>query len=226
MRQLFALLPLSLVLLAACAEEDGNTLSGQPGYGDNPGADASAPGSDVAPQTCSGLQITYTGFGGESLVAGRVETEVNLDRRRMKPFIGLAEDYKRVLGVSPSLIAESGPTFGDPPARWYSEPQPGAVNLYQAYRIAFEGCVEYTSKDEKYAAAPDATTAATECSAFARKFWSRTASQEETDACAKLATTDSLKENPTGAGVVDTTPRRRWAYACAAVLSADGFLMY
>jgi hypothetical protein len=52
---------------------------------------------------------------------------------------------------------------------------------------------------------------------MARTFWSRTASPDQTAACVDVAVT--------GAATV-TDPRKRWAYACASVLSSAGFLTY
>ena len=107
-------------------------------------------------------------------------------------------------------------TFGEAPRRWYIEPLGSAVSLYTSYAIAFEGCLDAVS-DTAHASAPTAQTAASECIRMERKFWSRTGSQEEVDACVKLATVD-LSSEPDA--------HRRWAYVCASVLSATGFVSY
>ena len=60
-----------------------------------------------------------------------------------------------------------------------------------------------------------AATADTECINFQKKFWSRTPSAAETAACVTFAT--SAVNN-------DANARRRWAYACASVLTSTGFL--
>jgi hypothetical protein len=55
--------------------------------------------------------------------------------------------------------------------------------------------------------------------------WSRTPTPAEIDACVKVAVTDSVTETP-ATGARQTTPVRRWAYACASVLTSAGFLTY
>ena len=76
-----------------------------------------------------------------------------------------------------------------------------------------------------YAVMPTAESARVECASWIRRFWSREASPEQIDACAAVAletTTETYDEATTR----DVTPKRRWAYACASVLSGTGFLMY
>jgi hypothetical protein len=167
---------------------------------------------------------SYTGFAGTVLEVGRVDNDLGIDQGRVKPFAALGTEYTRVLGNTPTLLTGADATFGNPVARWYVEPQANAVSLYTAYRIAFQGCLTATATDTKYASVPSNTTAATECSAWARKFWSRTPTQAEVDSCVKVAMVDTLKE---GAPTATTTlPRRQWAYTCASVLTSAGFMTY
>lgn len=184
-------------------------------------------GDEAPPEpTCAEQQKGYAGFGGTKLEAGRTEYEVATERMRMKPFEALKDDYRRLLGVEPPSLTASGPTFGEAPARWYAEPAPGAVSLYQAYRIAFDACNEHTKLEAKWATAPTAASAKKECAAWQRKFWSRTPEVDEIEACAKVATTDAAFEAVAGGETRATEPRRRWAYACASVLASSDFLMY
>src|SRR4029078_8985959 len=99
--------------------------------------------------------------------------------------------------------------------------------------LALTGAVANTQNmtdgDAKYAMDPDANTARTECTAWTRKFWSRDASPDEVQACVEVAVNDSASEVVADNGNVVTqrsAPQRRWAYACATVLSATGFLAY
>jgi len=195
-------------------------------------------GTTVAP-LCADTGISHVGLGGVELTAGRIEASAGADRGRSKPYSALASEYARVLGKDndPSLLGDgaTATTFGQPPARWALEPQASAVSLYTAYRVAFDGCLQLTGAvpngtgvslgDAKYAAAPDAPAAQDECRVWARKFWSRAASPDEVQACVEVAVTSSVKETYNGK-TADTPPRRRWAYACASVLSATGFLAY
>lgn len=192
----------------------------------NPNGDPSAT-EPPKPLTCIDKQTQYKGFGGIQLESDRPLAEVGLDRTRVKPYAMLVDEYKRVLGVTPSVLAESGPTFGEAPDRWLTEPSPTAVALYQAYRVAFEGCLAYTKTDAKYAAAPTTATATAECTAMERKFWSQTPIPAEIQACVTVAVTDStMEQQPGGQPAKATDPRRRWAYACASVLTAPGFVMF
>jgi hypothetical protein len=49
-----------------------------------------------------------------------------------------------------------------------------------------------------------------------RKFWQRTPAPDETQACADLTLGLTTEANP----------RRRWAHACASILTATGFTTY
>ncbi len=181
----------------------------------------------IVPQaTCSSKQRVYTGLGGVNLTSSRAEAPIGQERARLKPFDVLVDDYRRLTNLTPSVLTESGPTFGAPAARWYTEPKPEAVALYQAYRVGFEACLELTSKDAKYAVAPTAADATLECTTLQRKYWNRTPNPEEIQACADVAVLQSLEETKAGAGKVATEPRRRWAYACASVLASPNFLTF
>ncbi len=226
---------LSLVTLSALAAlglalagcDNGGDLSIDDGTGGDDQADAGPGGGDTKPKTCTDLQTSYTGFGNSKLEVGRKDAPIGTDRFRMKPYSMLTDEYKRVLATTPTVLGESGPTFGQPPDRWYVEPKPGAVALYQAYRVAFEGCLTYTGTDAKYKVAPDATAAQAECTAMETKFWSRTPTPDEVQACVDVAVTDSTMELvPGGTSTKPTDPQRRWSYACASVMTAPGFLSY
>ena len=58
-----------------------------------------------------------------------------------------------------------------------------------------------------------------------KKFWSRDATDVEAAACVQMAMVDSLTE-VSGMSTIMTTPQRRWAYTCAAVMSAAGFMTW
>lgn len=187
----------------------------------------SEPNSEQPPAPRCDMGKTYTGFAGTELTVGRVDQDIGPERDRIKPYSVLGAEYNRVLGNTPNLLAQSASTFDNPPARWYVEPASSAVSIYTAYRIAFQGCLTLTSgtgAPAKYQTAPTSGTAEAECRAWATKFWSREPTQEEVDACVKVAVVDSVTEgtNPPQ----DTTAPRRWAYTCASVLTAAGFTTY
>ncbi len=210
----------SLLLALGCSSSNEFDL-GMEGEENPPPVEGPAP-----VKTCKETQRVYTGFGGKNLTASRLEAPIGQERERLKGFEVLVDDYKRLTGLTPSILAESGPTFGAPPARWYSEPKPEAVALYQAYRVAFEACLTLTAKDAKYAADPVAASAATECTQLERKVWSRTPNPDEIQACVDVAVVDTVEETKAGAGKIKTDPRRRWAYTCAMVLTSPNFLTY
>lgn len=168
------------------------------------------------PVGCNGSQL-YAGFGGRSLDVDRLDRVVNTDRRRVKPYDMLPGEYNRVLANTPSYITGQGATFNAQPARWFEEQQLTAVSVYQAFTASFQGCLTVTATGTQYGANPTAATAATECTSFQRRFWSRAPTAAETTACVGFAT---------GAANNDANARRRWAYTCAAVLTSAGFLTH
>jgi hypothetical protein len=159
----------------------------------------------------------YPGFGGIELTADRRDVDLGLETARLKPYSALQTEYPRVLGNTPGLLAGAESTFGTTPARWFPAPQASAVTLYTAYRVAFQGCLTLTAQPAKYNVEPTQDTALGECAAWARKFWSRPALGPEIEACARVIRQDSADE---------TNLRRRWAYGCAAVLTASDFLTF
>lgn len=160
--------------------------------------------------------FTYEGFGGVQLVVGRDEDDVGFDRDRVKPLSALRGEYARVLGKTPAVLDTLSNTFGSVPPRWYVEPEASAVSLFSSMRVAFAGCLELTASTA-FDAAPTAANAEGPCTAFAHKFWSRAPDADELASCVDVAT------NKTGA---EPQARRKWAYACASVLSSAGFLTY
>ncbi len=187
----------------------GRTDRGGP---DGDGLDA---GDPTQPGWCA-VGAAHLGFGGDDFVAERAVGGLGVDRRRIKPFSALAGEFQRVLSTSPEALAASSSTFGDVPARWYSEPVAGAVSLVTTYSLAFTACHDSMS-DAAHAEVPTMATATTECARLQRTAWQRAPTAEETKACAELAVT-TLASEP--------APRRRWAHACASVMTSAGFISY
>jgi hypothetical protein len=226
----FALL--LLLFLFACEGKSGNVLT-QPPLDFGPAAqlpaaplgestasgDPTGPGPAPVPPACSTSKDGkgYIGLGGYDLTGDRQDSSLQLDRGRVKPYPVLASEYSRALGTVPGLYPQMASTFGAPPARWLDEPEASAIILYSAFRIGFQGCLDYTARSTAYVNAPAAETAPAECRAFALKFWNRLPTDSELARCTELAMTDTAKE---------TNPRRRWAYVCASALTASGFLTY
>jgi hypothetical protein len=227
---LAALAASSSVLVGCSSEDDCAGLECRRNA--NPGEEGQADASATAPgMTCSDAAKDRIGLGGISLKLGRADGVAGADRRRTKPFNVLSTELSRVLGNTPPSMAGLGATFGEAQARWYSEPKPSAVILSSAQGVAFEGCLKLTETDAAYAAAPEISTATAACSAMARKFWSRVVAPADVQGCVDVATVDSVDETyATGANgapmTQPTTPRRRWAYACASLLTTTQFLAY
>ena len=202
--------------LSACAAEY-DLGSDRRNVDDVTGGEAEGePGDPTDPAVCAKGK-EYLGFGDKNLIADRRVVKLGVDRGRIKPFSALRTEYTRVLGAEPASLAASAATFGEAQARWYEEPEANAVALQTAYAVAFDGCLSYIGTDPAMAVAPDAATAGAQCAAMARKFWSKTPSPDEIEACVDVATR---------ASATDATPQRRWAYACASVLTAAGFMTY
>ncbi|MGE0397095.1 MAG: hypothetical protein AB7T06_10280 [Kofleriaceae bacterium] len=194
-----------VLLVAGCV--------GQPT--DNGAVDGGTDGG-VEPPTCP-VTRSYDGFGGRKLEASREAIEAGSDRLRMKPFVALASEYARALSLASFDTAAYAATFGRPPARWFNEPLASANTLYAAFALAYDACTRHTATDAAFAAAPSTTTATLACHTFAMRAWSRDATDEETAACVSYAVDKT-------ASITD--PRARWAYTCASVLTASGFLTY
>ena len=230
MRALIATTIVSL-LVVACAAEDADSLNGrrggdngagengdvpgENGDGTNPGGDGTTPGADpTQPGTCK-LGAPHPGFANVDFVGDRKPGAVGVDRRRIKPYSALSSEFQRALGVVPANLAQSAAAYGEVPARWYQEPTAGAVSLYTTYTLAFTSCYD-TMTAPQFAQMPDATSAATECAKMQRKFWQRTATPDEVKACVDFTM-----------GLTDeTVARRRWAHACASILTSAGFTTY
>ena len=176
-------------------------------------------GAHVATPEVALCQVgrSYRGFGGTELTQDRKEADIGLERARTKPFAALATEYPRVLGNTPDLLSQSESTFGLTPPRWYPKGEPNAVSLYQAYRIAFQGCLTLTAQPAQYAQLPTVQSATVECASWAKKFWGRSAMTPELEACANVIGVYSTSE---------TTLRRRWAHGCASVLTSSDFLTF
>jgi len=214
------------VAFLGCNGTSDATLHSQNGIGNSP--IDTLPPADVPPPTqppqvqqptntnhCD-MGKVYTGFAGTELTAGRYDADLGLETARFKPYTALTTEYPRMLSNTPGLLATAGNTFAIVPARWYVEPQANAISLYTAYRIAFQGCLTATS-GTAFATAPTGATAATQCTTWAKQFWTRDPAQNEIDSCVKVATMDTATE---------TDAHRKWAYTCASVLSAADFLTY
>jgi hypothetical protein len=214
--------------LVACAAEDSAQLAGEPGANDPnaPAPDTQDP-NNPAPNTPPGTTTptppvpgaceaqAHVGFGKQDFVADRKPGEIGSNRRRVKPYSVLGTEFKRALGVTPAGLATNVAAFGDVPARWFAEPQEGAVSLYTTYMLAFTTCYD-TMTSANFTAAPTATTAPAECATMQRKFWQRTPAPDEIQACADFTLGLTTEANP----------RRRWAHACASILTAAGFTTY
>jgi hypothetical protein len=203
MRQRFQWTFVAALTLAGCA-------------GDIGGDDGDGSGSDDDPIVCEQTR-TYTGFGSRDLTGTRPAIDPGSDRLRLKPFVALSAEYRAALGLAAFDTGMYAATFGRPPARWFQEPAASANTVYAAFALAFDACTRQTMGDARYAAAPDAASADVNCREYARRAWHREATDAEAAACVSYAVD---KTNPADA------PAKRWSYACAAVLSASGFLAY
>jgi hypothetical protein len=199
---------------AAGSSGAGGGAAGSSGAGD-PGASggASGGGAPAPAGACDGQP--HLGFDKVDLVADRPMGAFGANRARVKPFTALTSEFKRALGAAPAGLAGNAGAYGELSPRWYSEPVSGAVSEYTTYTLAFGGCFD-TMTDAKYKQNPTASSAASECAAMQRKFWQRAPAPEQIKACSDLAL-----------GLTsESDPRRRWAHACAAVLSSAGFTTF
>ena len=173
------------------------------------------PGSDD-PTACVQAR-SYTNLGGMPLEEDREVLEAGADRLRIKPFAVLAAEYQTALALTAVDTSAFAATFGKPPARWYAEANASSNTIYAAFALAYKACTLQTTGNPVYAVAPDATSAPTQCRDYARRAWHREATDEEVAACVTFA----VAQTP-----ATDAPAKRWAYTCAAVLSATDFLTF
>lgn len=205
------------LLVVACVGEVDSLTGGRRGPGGGPGDDpeGTTPGADpTQPGTCKEGD-PHKGFADVDFVGDRKPGAIGADRRRVKPYSAMNSEFQRTLGTVPNALAQSGAAFGDVPARWYAEPTAGAISLYTTYTLAFTACYDAMTAPA-FAQGPTAETAAVECAKMQRKFWQRTATPEETQACVDLAV----------GLTTETVARRRWAHACASIMTSAGFTTY
>jgi hypothetical protein len=201
---------LSALSLAACVGEIGNS------NGDDDGSDGDGSGSgSQEPVTCEQAR-SYTGLQGD-LTADRPQIEAGTDRMRIKPYGVLAAEYNRALGLTGFSTNAYRTTFGAAPARWYQEAQASASTVFASFALGYDGCSQKTATGADYAAAPTDVLADRLCRDFARTSWSREPDDAAVAACVTYATTQTDPADD---------PRVRWAYTCAAVLTASGFLSF
>jgi hypothetical protein len=173
-------------------------------------------GDDTPEPPACPLTRSYQGFGG-LLESDRPAIAAGSDRLRVKPFGALAAEYNRALGITGFQTTPYAATFGRPPARWFAEPQASANTIYAAFALAYEACGQRTATPPEFAVEPTPATAGEACRGFALAAWQREMTDAEAETCAAFAVEQT---NPAD------DPRVRWAYACAAVLTATGFLTY
>ena len=212
-------------LVVGCGDDDQVLRRGY-GPGEGPPAPGAPPpgpgGSDPAPPPAPKCAPDmrgkeYAGFDAQKLAADRIDEAIGVDRGRVKPYSALVGEYPRVLGSTPSSLQTAGGTLGESPARWYAEPKASAIGISVYFRVAFDGCLQYVGGVPALATTPTAASATVQCEAMQRKFWSRAPSPDDVNACATVAMVDTASE---------PAPQRRWAYACASVLSAAEFVTY
>ncbi len=218
------------IALSACSSTATELDGANGNSATDPGAPGGSNGGDAGPfngavdeatglpvgTTCNDKAKSYIGIGGKELKDTRQPGQAGIDRARTKSYEVLLAEFPRVIGVSPPSMATLGPTLGQAANHWYVEARPSAVGLNSTLQAAFEGCLVYTAKDPQFSAAPTEASAKMSCMAMARKFWSRTVSESDVQGCVDVATVDSAKEST----------NRRWAYACASLLTSTPFLAY
>jgi hypothetical protein len=220
------------LFLVACAAEQGELEGGPGGGGGENGAaggengtgdghgtaggeegTGTVPGATPVPDACKGEP--HIGFANLDFTSDRKPGELGINRRRVKPYTALATEFTRTLGKVPTNLTTSAAAYGEVPARWYVEPDQGAIAAYTTYSLAFATCYEQMTQPE-YATNPTAATAPAMCTTWQRKVWQRTSTPDEVTACSDFVlglTTEPLA-------------RRRWAHACASIHAATGFTTY
>lgn len=166
--------------------------------------------------TAKPVARTYAGFDGAKLEERRADENVDINKARFKPFNVMADEYKRVLGLTPRGLATAGATFNEAPERWFIETDHSGVSLSAIFQLSLDGCLQSFGSDASKAKAPTAETATAYCKETMQKAFSETPTDEQVGVCVDLAT-KKLTEND---------PKRRWAHVCATILSSSQFLTF
>lgn len=203
-----------IAMVGACVGEAPSDTAGDDTAGDEAADDSGD--DDDGMQSCSTAR-TYAGFDGAPLEAGRAVLVAGSDRLRTKPYAALAEEYDRALGLDGTTTREYAATFGQAPDRWFTEPLPSASTLYASFALAYRACTQHTGGTAGYDQAPTPSSADAICRARAKAAWGRDATDVEAAACVDFAVATTTATDP---------PAKRWAYTCAAVLTAADFLTY
>jgi hypothetical protein len=202
-----------VAMLGACVGEPPPDVDGDDAVDDGePGDDT----GDEVDESCLPAR-SYAGFDGAPLEANRAVMVAGSDRLRTKPYAALASEYDRALGLTGTGTREYAATFGQAPDRWFTEPLPSASTLYASFAIAYRACTQLVGSTTGYEQAPTPSSADVICRERARVAWGRDATDVEAAACVDFAVAKTLATDP---------PAKRWAYTCAAVLTAADFLTY
>jgi hypothetical protein len=198
------------IFVVACATEADELTNGKGGRhktgsgsddADGDGIpDDQEPGTTAEALECK-QGIPHPGFANFDFVSDRKPGVIGDNRRRVKPFSAMASEFQRALGAAPANLDQSAAAFGDVPARWYSEPTAGAVSLFTTYNLAFTACYDNNQIQD--------------CAQLQRKIWERTPTPDETTACEDFVN-----------GLAEPDPKRKWAHACASIMSSAGFTTY
>ncbi len=210
------------LLMSACAEDasslTGSRARGGPGSAEEDGTPGEGePVPEELQCTVKPQGRSYVLFDGSKLEASRLNENMGVNRARIKPYVVMASEYQRVLGVVPESIKTAGSSFDDPPARWFAESVYSGVAMNAIFEISYEGCLAYAKAAPDLKAAPTADSAKAECTKMMRKAWSRTPSPEEIAGCTDLAVTKLASQ---------TDVARHWAYVCSSILSSSQFLTF
>jgi len=241
---------LAAALLSACSGDilGGGAAPRRPG---TPGTVGVTPGDPGAPpviptlpaaSTCQQATVgrSYRGLAGETLEAGRLDTDPSFDRLRPLPNPQQSNEWSLLARIQrdvggdhhsvPALRDPSvGNTFGNVPPRWYDEADVGAFSLSLVFNFAFESCLYSFENQRNYAnttdwfaltdAAPTPATARTFCEHSVKHSLHRVPRPLELDGCVDtILEVQALGE--------ETDSRRLFAYGCAFVLATPMYLTY
>ena len=185
------------------------------------------PGPMFSGALCEGAPAarTFLSLTGEPLEADRVNTSIDLDRRRTRTWESThlyIDDLNRLLGYY--LAANDFLDLATVPVRpsySYAEVQMGALELYSQFRVGFVVCHQLIDtpreakifKLEPLRSAPTFASAKEQCRNMMRQFWREDPTTEQVDSCATFAVEETA-DLP--------TVSERWALVCASILSSTG----
>ena len=138
--------------------------------------------------------------GGVKVVT---EDRYGQDTARIKTYSMLTDDFTRIFGEVPSVLAGSRNAFKSEPEFWHTEGEIGAVSLNVLVNSALQACA-----NESLPALTESALRSS-CADWATRMWLRPATEDELQSCIDVALVDAAALN---------NAKEQAKYACVSMM--------